>query len=200
MLTFIAKLLLSCSHSTVIVPLIIFGYIWIDRKIFFHALCLILLSMLFNFALKITFQIPLLPHLGKQGFAFPSGHMHSCIALYGWLITKIPKFIIKIILINLLIGIGLSLIYFGYHNYFDILGAILFGSILIFTYTYFLNKFKNNSKIFKLLLLLFSTILMLYIAIIYQTAPYLWLTYSGFVGILLLEHYVIKANFFNPSF
>jgi undecaprenyl-diphosphatase len=39
--------------------------------------------MLFNFALKIIFQVPLPAHIGKQGFAFPSGHMQSSVVLYG---------------------------------------------------------------------------------------------------------------------
>lgn len=46
-----------------------------NKKIFYHAACLVFLAILLNVALKSTFQVPLSAALGKTGFAFPSGHM-----------------------------------------------------------------------------------------------------------------------------
>jgi len=135
---------------------------------------------LFNFALKITFKVPLAPALGKQGFAFPSGHMQSTIVLYGWLMTKIQTTKYKSLLIGLLISIGLSLIYLGYHNLSDILGAIVFGGVLVFLYTLLA---RNKDKILLLIVLLFSTSLMLYIEFPYKIVEHLWMAYYALIGV-----------------
>jgi hypothetical protein len=199
LITVIAKIFLGFTHEIVILPLIILGYIWLNQKNFYNAICLLLISMLFNYALKVTFKIPLAPTLGKTGFAFPSGHMQSAVVLYGWLITKIKQPIVKILIILLLIGVGLSLVYFGYHNYLDILGAIFFGILLIFIYNILLN---NINKYLYYLILSFSSILMLYIAIIHNIAPHLWMAYYGLIGLIITEkffisHKIIKKNINN---
>jgi len=142
MLDNISCFFLTFSHDTIIIPLIIIGYIWIDRKVFFHGICLLLTSMLLNLALKITFQIPLAPSLGKEGFA--------------------------------------------YHNYFDIFGAVFVGILLIFTYNWCLKTFKESSL--SVIILLFSTLLMAYIGLLYEIKEYLWLAYYALVGVISSEY------------
>src|SRR3546814_14427706 len=100
-----------------------------------------------------TCALPLSPALGKQGFAFPSGHMQSTIVLYGWLMTKIQTTKYNSLLIGLLISIGLSLIYFGYHNLSDILGEIVYGGVLVFIYTQIAT---NNEKDYLFIVLFFK--------------------------------------------
>ena len=194
MLNTIAKFLLNFSHEIIIIPLVIFGYIWLNKKVFFNAICLILISMLLNFALKITFQVPLATAIGKEGFAFPSGHMQSSATLYGWLIIKYNN-LTRILLTMLLIGIGFSLVYSGFHNYFDILGAILFASLLICLYIIITTKKEKWTTSF---LLLFSTFLMLYINSIYNITDHIWMTYYGLIGLILsekiFEKYVVEIN------
>lgn len=46
MLDIIAKFFLSFSHDIVIIPLLILGYIWLNREVFFNAIYLILVSIL----------------------------------------------------------------------------------------------------------------------------------------------------------
>jgi undecaprenyl-diphosphatase len=145
--------------------------------------------MLFNFALKITFQIPLSPHLGKEGFAFPSGHMQSCVVLYGWLIINTRKALYKVLLASLLSGVGLSLVYCGYHNYFDILGAMFFGSLLLLGYSYFINEQK---QILSLILLAFATFLMLYVKFLHGAiVGHLWMAYYALIGLGFSNHFFI---------
>jgi undecaprenyl-diphosphatase len=172
------------SHGTVIIPLVILGYIWRDQSVFFEAICLLLISMLLNFALKVTFQIPLSPHLGKPGFAFPSGHMQSCLVLYGWLMTHIKNPRSKILIMGLLTGIAFSLIHCGYHNTLDILGGIFFGSLLLLAYR--LLK-TTQTHIILPVLLSFSTCLMLYIATIQSIIEHLWMAYYGLIGLMLSQ-------------
>lgn len=186
MLDDISRFFLAFSHDTTIIPLIIIGYIWINRKVFFHGICLLLTSMLLNLALKITFQIPLAPSLGKEGFAFPSGHMQSSIVLYGWLLKSINKLPVKVLIIILLIGISAGLVHLGYHNYFDIFGAVFVGILLIFTYSWCLKTFKESSL--SLIILLFSTLLMAYIGLLYEIKEYSWLAYYALVGIISSEY------------
>ena len=186
MLDNISRFFLTFSHDTIIIPLIIIGYIWIDKKVFFHGICLLLTSMLLNLALKITFQVPLAPSLGKEGFAFPSGHMQSSIVLYGWLLKSINKLIIKVLIAILLIGISWGLVHLGYHNYFDVLAAVFFGLLLIFIYSWFLKNFKES--ILFLILLLFSTLLMAYIGLLYEIKEYSWLAYYSLIGFIFSEY------------
>jgi len=124
-----AKIILSFSHETVLVPLVVLGYIWISQRIFFNAICLILINMLIRFVLKNIFQVPSNPSLGKQGYAFPSGHMQSGVVLYGYLMKNTPSLLLKILIVFLLLGVGQSLVYMGYHNYFDVLLWFYFSFI-----------------------------------------------------------------------
>ena len=165
-----SRFFLAFSHDTIIIPLIIIGYIWIDRKVFFHGICLLLTSMLLNLALKITFQVPLAPSLGKEGFAFPSRHMQSSIVLYGWLLKSVNKRSIKVVITILLIGISIGLVHLGYHNYFDVLAAVFLGLLLIFIYSWFLKTFKES--ILSMIVLLFNTLLMAYIVLLYEIKEY----------------------------
>lgn len=181
----IANIFLSFSHDTIIVPLVIIGYIWLDRKVFFHATCLLLISMLFNHVLKNIFQIPLSSTLYKEGFAFPSGHMQSSFVLYGWLMAATHNFLARILIIILLFGIALSLIYFDYHNYYDILGAIFFGFLLMTFYMIILKI--DSSKIFVVNFFI-GTALMIYISLSYELKSHLWMSYYALMGFVLAGH------------
>lgn len=137
---------LSFSHTIVIVPLIVLGCVLISRRIFCHALCLLVLSILLNIVLKHTFQIPLSPTLGKEGFAFPSGHMQAATVLYGWLALNIQNVWFRLSVVIILLGIGFSLVNAGYHNYYDVFGGVFFGSLLIACYHCVLLKFSRQKS------------------------------------------------------
>lgn len=179
------RFFLAFSHSTLILPLIIIGYIWLDRKNFFHATCLLLINVIFNFALKASFKIPLSPTVG-EGFAFPSGHMQATIVFYGWLLKSTPNLIIRGCILTLFIGVAFGLVHFGYHNHFDTIGAIFFGTLLIFVYNYSLQHFKS-----KLLLgiIFFSTLLMIYIYLIHELKGYTQISYTTLLGFVIAEGY-----------
>ena len=125
---------LSFSHWVVILPLMVLGYCLISKRIFCHALCLLVLSILLNIILKNIFQIPLSPALGKEGFAFPSGHMQVATVLYGWLAFNIKNIWVRLSIVIILLGVGFSLVHAGYHNYYDVFGGVFFGTLLIGIY------------------------------------------------------------------
>lgn len=179
----IATFFLSFINASVLIPLIIGGYIWLGRPLFFHALCLLLLSILFNYALKITFQIPFSPTLGKPGFAFPSGHMHAAVAFYGWLMHRASNSLGRAALVGLLAGIGFSLFYRGYHNYIDIIGALFFGTFLLSAYI----ALDQKQQGLRWFVISFSSMLMIYIALQHSLIDYLWIVYFLLLAITLSE-------------
>lgn len=178
----LARTLLAFSNGTVVIPLIILGFIWLDRNIFYHATCLVLLSIVVNVALKVTFQIPLSPTLGKDWFAFPSGHMQLSTVLYAWIAYKIEKPVFRLTMVTLLVGIGSSLIHFGYHNLFDVLAGSFFALLIIVSYYLLSKKWPQKTP---LLMVLIASSLVLYINWRYARIPvHVWMAYyalSGFV-------------------
>lgn len=189
-LDLLATLVLEFSHESIIIPLLIIGYIWINKDIFFHGICLVLISMIFNASLKATFQIPLNPSLGKEGFAFPSGHMQTSVVLYGFLYTFIQNKALKMCLLALLIMIGASLIYFDYHNIMDILGATIFALSLIYLYKYIIiNRVCLKSRYLFLAVIIFVSICLGYIKLIHIIPPHLWMAYYALFGLLISQGY-----------
>src|SRR6476620_614074 len=112
----IARGFLALSNDIIIIPIIVLGYIWVDRKLFYHVTCLLLFSMIVNVALKWTFQVALAPSIGNpHGYAFPSGHMQSSTVFYGWLDYKIDNKVFRIAALAVILGVGFALMHFGYH-------------------------------------------------------------------------------------
>jgi hypothetical protein len=116
------------------------GFIFGDRTLFYHATCIMLISILLNIALKYTFQVPLSLALHKVGFAFPSGHMQFATVLYGWFALHTKNHTLHIMIACLLAGIGFGLVHFGYHTWFDVCGALFFASIILGVYHMLLTK------------------------------------------------------------
>ncbi len=146
MIHLVTTFFLSFSHWVVILPFIVLGYCLISRRVFSHAVCLLALSILLNIVLKNIFQIPLSPTLGKEGFAFPSGHMQAATVLYGWLALNIKNAWVRLSIVIILLGVGFSLVHAGYHNHYDVLGGVFFGTLLIFFYHFLLLNFPKQKS------------------------------------------------------
>ena len=190
MLDYLTAFVLVFSHDTILIPLIVLGYIWLDRAIFYHATCLLLLSMLVNPALKVTFKVPLLPHLGG-GYAFPSGHMQSATVFYGWIAYKTPCWMVRTMILALLIGIGFGLVHLGFHRVEDIAAAVFVGIALIALYCWVKRLCGNKCSV---LLIAIATALLFYIqAKGHQITDTNWLAYFALIGFILSSH-------FNPSY
>ena len=184
MLDIIAEFFLDASRVKFIVPFVILGYIWLDKRVFYQAICLLLISVIFNFALKSSFQIPLSPALGKDGFAFPSGHMQSSFVLYGWLIFNTRNILYRALMLVVLIGIAITMVNAGYHNYYDEVGAVFFGSALMIAYYFLLqNKRINVSAA----LMIVATAMLLYTHAVYKVKPHLFGVYYALAGLLISE-------------
>lgn len=200
-LDLLAKIALEFSNESIIISLLIIGYIWINKDIFFHGVCLVLISMIINSALKATFQIPLNPSLGKEGFAFPSGHMQTSVVLYGFFYTFIKNRALKCCLLALLTMIGASLIYFGYHDFVDVVGAVVVALLIMFLYkNIIINRLYLKSRYLSLMQMFVVSIFLVYIKLIYSINPYVWMAYYALFGFLIAHEYcVIKLKTTTPN-
>ena len=139
---------------------------------------------------KISSQIPLNLSVGKEGFAFPSGHMQTSVVLYGFIYTFTQNTVLKICLIALLIMIVWSLIYFGYHNIVDILGAIIFALSLVYLYKHIIinRAYLKHSYLF-LAVMVFVSMCLGYIKLIHIIPHHLWIAYYALFGLLISQGY-----------
>lgn len=193
----LAHFFIYFGQGMVLASLMILGWLFLDRILFFRAACLVVTSIILNFALKSTFQIPLSPSLGKIGFAFPSGHMQSATVFYAWLTLNIPSFIFRTLMVIVLIGLGYSLYYFGYHHYFDILMGVLIAGLLVLS---FYRLSRKNSRILSFFLFILSSSLMIYNFLNYGLIPlYVWGAYLILLGLLLTEKVVKSLDIKMPK-
>lgn len=131
-----AEYFLYFSNIPLIGGIFLLGYLTPQRKIFVWALSLLLFTMVYNLSLKYTWQIPLPPSLDKQGYAFPSGHMHTAVTFYGTLAYGLRRYFrwLPYIAAIIFAGIGWALVFRGYHYPSDIWGSLAFGclSLIVF--------------------------------------------------------------------
>lgn len=86
----------------------------------------------------------------EKGYSFPSGHTMISITFYGLLIyfitksniKKTTKILLSIILGVLILLIGLSRIYLGVHYFSDVIGGLLWGGLLLFSYIKIIERKK----------------------------------------------------------
>jgi membrane-associated phospholipid phosphatase len=184
MLDYLARGFLFFSHYQFILAVIILGFIWFDRSLFYHAFCLALLSALLNVALKDSFQIPLNPFLHKQGFAFPSGHMQLATVFYGWLAYKVKGKLFSLLMAVLLSGIGLGLVHFGYHTIYDVFGGVFFALLLFLLYDFVYLRWPAKLPWCSLIA---ATFLLVYIFVRHPPLMnYVWIDYGTFVGLVVV--------------
>lgn len=183
----LATIFLKFTHDIFIIPILVLGYIWINRKLFYHAICVTLLAVIYARALKNYFQI----YSPKYGLIFPSGHILTATATYGWISLKSNKILIWIISIILISLSSYSMIFFSFHNLKEIIGGIFFAIILVISYNYMLTK---HPSILKLTLLPLAIALLLYIKYKKQVFfGFIWMTIYALFGIFIGENY-FKEN------
>ena len=196
MLNFISNVFLQFTHITVILPFIVFGMIFHDRKRYSHAACLLFFVMIWNTLLKHSFKIPLMPHLGA-GYCYPSGHFHIAIVFYGYLFYKTRNEFVKIALTIILCGCGWSLIHNNYHDLTDVIGALLFGIAEVIIY--YLLLATIGVKRAAIFVLLFSVVIMFTLTFVHKIEYHVWLAFYGLLGFICSlsfgKEYLSHGNF-----
>jgi hypothetical protein len=182
--TYFAHFFLFFNQLPFMLGLLAAGLIFANRTLFYHAACIMFVSIIINVALKYTFQLPLSSAIHHPGFAFPSGHMQVATVLYGFLALHTRNHILHLLIIGLLAGIGFGLVHFEYHIWIDVLGAIFFGGLILGVYQLMLIqklKYLNGIKA------LIATLAMIYIASRGHIPIHAWTAY------LLLLSFMITA-------
>ena len=182
----VARFFLGFSHFLFIFPMLALGFIFLNKRLFYHALCIMFFNIILNVALKATFQIPLAPFLNKAGFAFPSGHMQLATIVYGWLAFKRPSTRLRILISVVLMGIGFGLVHFGYHTVIDVLGGVFFAILLIKLYAFM--QFKH-SKTLPWLLASISSFAMPYMAWRGTILPHAWVAYCALLTLISTQFF-----------
>ncbi|WP_133139777.1 phosphatase PAP2 family protein [Legionella genomosp. 1] len=180
----LADVFLSFSQLNVLLIIALAGFFLISKPLFFQTACLTAFDIVVNVALKGTFKVPLVAWLGK-GYAFPSGHMQLSTVFYLWLAWHTPSRPLKLLIAAILSAVGAGLMHYGYHNFYDILGGLLFGGILTTLYWYSSLKYAVYMP---WILALSASLLMLYNKLQYDLIPnHCWLGYYCLLGFILAE-------------
>ncbi|MBA2709171.1 MAG: hypothetical protein H0U57_01060 [Tatlockia sp.] len=191
MIDYFAQGFIFFDNALFLFPLLTMGFIWFERRTFYHAICLVLLTILVNTALKITFKVPLSPSIHHVGFAFPSGHMQLATTLYLWFAMRVHNIWFSALIFLLLCGIAWGTIHFGYHNFFEISGGVFFALVTLFFY-YFVEI--KAPKILAAIVITLATLLLIYIQF-YLPMPNAWKGFYGLWGFIIAEKIVKPKSF-----
>lgn len=186
----VADFFLLFSHFEMLVPILLIGFLWVNRALFFQTTCIAVFDLMVNVALKGTFKVPLSPLLHKIGYAFPSGHMQLVTVFYGWLALHIPYTLFRVAMLLIVFGVGAGLIHYDYHNVLDVSAGLLFGLLLIVCFQLLLSYFKQKAS---WILLMIATLCMGYNAWVYTGIPrHAIIAYAVLMVLLTIERIVSK--------
>lgn len=177
----LAIIFLKFSNESFIMPILVLGYIWLNRNLFYHGICVTLLAVIYARVLKNYFQI----YSPKYGLIFPSGHTLTATATYFWIALKSRKIFIWLLSFLIIVLTCYSMIFFDYHNLNHILGGVFFAIIFIILYNYMLVKYPN---ILDIILLPLAIFLLLYIKYKNEVfVSFLWIGIYALIGIFIGE-------------
>lgn len=184
------------SKEAAIIATFFLGYFFYNRKVFFQALVLTLSGLTVVAALKSFFKVPLLSHLG-EGWSFPSGHMFTSMAFWGFLALELRNKIVSMLVIILLVGIGCSLVYCNYHVFIDVIAAVFFSFIFITLYRILLRMsiLDRNDAILSLVFFILSGVLVYFI---HPFKSVFYIPLGALLG-LSIGSFLRKISFFNKS-
>lgn len=182
MLELIAKTGLFFGQPLTYAVVVIMGFIFFSEKIFGRALFILLFTMIYNVWLKSIWQIPLPQPL--EGWALPSGHMHSAFVFWGWLAIELHKFWFFALIFLVLCFAGYGLLYNVFHYPVDIIAAVGFGALSLLIY-YFISKqpyFKDKPYRLGYLLTMLSLIIFGLVALHHDLKPHMWQALGTLIG------------------
>ena len=180
MLDKLAHLFLTVTSEYFVIAFISVGYLTYRRQIFARALFILLFTMLLNPFLKALFEIPL---TWKEGWAFPSGHMQTTTALWGWLLWEMKNKAFTVLALFVMGAVAWSMLYLGYHTPFDLFGAVGFGLLTLIIYglaCHFLPEERHPY-----LGVFMAAIGLLLIYFTPENLPHMWIAQGALVGFSL---------------
>jgi membrane-associated phospholipid phosphatase len=119
------------------VALIAIGFWAVDKRASAVTAFVLIVSVVSNYWLKITFRHPRppstnwLPGADASNYSLPSGHAQNSTTFWGWLGIKIKSWWMGVLSAGLIVLIGLSRIYIGVHWLGDVLSGWAVGLLLL---------------------------------------------------------------------
>ncbi|MCS5712089.1 phosphatase PAP2 family protein [Candidatus Berkiella aquae] len=201
MLELIAKTGLFFSQPIVLASIVLVGFLNRHEVIFGRTLLILLFTMIYNVYLKSIWQLPLPAPM--EGWAFPSGHMHSAVVFWGALAIEFRRFWFSALVVFVLCLAGYGLVYHGYHYPIDIAGAVGFGSLSLLIYRYLQQKSLFKEKPYRLgILLTLLAVICILLTPAFARKLHLWQAFGALIGFtlgwaLLSKQQQNLAHFFN---
>ncbi len=142
-------------YSVVIIS--IFGFVFVDRKIFRCCLYLMMLTMIYNTILKNIFQMLPPKTCPSINFGFPSGHSHFISVFYIWVVLHYKNNILRVLCLLMIMFLWYSMVYLGFHYAFDACVASVFALCSVLLYKHFIEEKGDFYKIslFSIMLAIF---------------------------------------------
>jgi undecaprenyl-diphosphatase len=194
--SFLEKTFLRFGHNDIIISIAVLGILFHRHKSYDKALCFLCFSMIVNQLLKSLFKIPLFPHLGK-GYAFPSGHMHSTMIFYGYILSKEKDLRMKIALAFILLMESFCLVYLNFHNWNDVLGAIGFALIELAVYQLLREVFSERFIAVLSIALSIVTMLSLRFILHIDIKAHVWMSFYVLCSTLVCIKFFSKVELKN---
>lgn len=176
-LNMLADIFLQGTRIYVIAPIIIFGFLCHNHKLFFKLAGIVFFSSILNTYLKNYWQVPLDPRVG-QGYAFPSGHMQIAFVFWGFLAWHFKNLALRIFVGLITLGIGWALVQKGYHIPKDVLASFIAGAIVVF-FAVVIDKIGGENEKYFILILFALTGLLMYVRPSPLYAPHVKMYFLG---------------------
>ena len=187
----LADIFLQAAQFHTIVIILLIGIYFVDRKSFLKVLAYMLGSSFINVVLKSIFKVPLKSHIGKDWYAFPSGHAQSSTTFYGTIITSRKDTIVTAICCLIIAGICWALVERNYHDWIDVIAAVFVAiAVIIFFNWADRTIFKDNFMLFVVSLAIITiAVSHLYPAL----GGHTWLSQGALIGLsitTILERFI----------
>lgn len=128
------------------ITILALGYWLSPNSLTFRAFgFLVPFSTLMNCLLKNLFRISRpeeslhLIEIGRS-FGFPSGDVQVAFVFWGLMILNFKNKLLSSLAVFAIVGMACSRVYLGVHSIYDVMGGMLFGSIIIFLWKQYLEK------------------------------------------------------------
>lgn len=173
-LTLLFGMFTHLGEELISITIICFLY-WCYDKQMARKICLsYFASGLLVQALKITFCIPRPWILDRSfqpvsslqdsatGYSFPSGHTQNSTALFGSLAFLSKRTWQRIVFVLIILGVGFSRMYLGYHTPKDVITSLLIAFFLVLLVNQILDISSISNKKVAIILSAYSLLILLY--------------------------------------
>jgi membrane-associated phospholipid phosphatase len=159
---------LLLSDWKCITAILIIAYLFVDKDRFIIAICLEVFAISFNGYMKTLFKIPLNAKIFSvdDGWAFPSGHTQSLAMILMYICWYYRKsYVISGSTIMFLYAV-ISIEYFGYHTWIDIIGGFVSALIVFVLFISALKFFKPSVEVSCFVCLVFASLLQIKLSLV----------------------------------